>query len=71
MCNCSTCRDYRAIHFAPSAERVSQATAFARAHVYIQRAVANNEPLEPLHEYVPAPRLLADPCLDPDGFRYR
>jgi hypothetical protein len=50
---------------------VSQATAFARAHVYIQRAVANNEPLEPLHEYVPAPRLLADPCLDPDGFRYR
>jgi hypothetical protein len=50
---------------------VRKATAFARAHVYIKRAVENNEPLEPLHEYEPAPRLLVDPCLDPDSFRYR
>lgn len=71
MCNCQTCRDYRAIHFQASAEQVRKATAFARAHVYIKRAVENNEPLEPLHEYEPAPRLLVDPCLDPDSFRYR
>lgn len=71
MCNCTTCRYYRAVQFSGAAERARQATAFARAEAHVQWTVKNDEPLESFHNYEPVPSLLPDPYLDPDGLRYR